>query len=139
MRVYKKDVKLSLWLAEQAKEIVKPNTCYDNIWHLYCNNYGDVWSHSNWDISYGLIHFNVEDKKLYAKHAFLLNLDNEKIIDPTSPADDGKEYVIVFQLAHTEYLNAAAKYMTVDPFDNKIFRQKYMDFMVKNRNIIVVG
>ena len=76
---YINDFEQSKALFEKYKKVVKPQMCYNNIFHVASNEIQRL-KNNNLKIAYGFISVD-EDEMLYARHCFLL--DGNTVIDPT--------------------------------------------------------
>lgn len=117
------DLSASLALAQKYQKAIKPKECYDNIVRLLLDT--DIMAlYSELRVAYG----GVESiSGLFIRHAFFLDMDSGKAVDPTlSKTRPGEErrYLIAIDFPFDEFLKSIEKFRSADPEINLDVRKE---------------
>ena len=117
------DLSASLALAQKYQKAIKPKECYDNIVRLLLDT--DIMAlYSELRVAYG----GVESiSGLFIRHAFFLDMDSGKVVDPTlSKTRPGEErrYLIAIDFPFDEFLKSIEKFRSADPEINLDVRKQ---------------
>ena len=117
------DLSASLALAQKYQKAIKPKECYDNIVRLLLDT--DIMAlYSELRVAYG----GVESiSGLFIRHAFFLDMDSGKVVDPTlskTRAGEVRRYLIAVDFSFDEFLESMAKFESADPEINLDVRKE---------------
>lgn len=127
---YPCDAVASQELRKLAGKYIKLNACYDNIYRLTLGRICSLQQHPSWRVAYGGVEV-AEMDNLFAQHAFFLDTETGKAIDPTLACRDkgngntqeGLRYLVAVTYGLEEYAEVCLAYRTADSWNNKAIRQ----------------